>query len=140
MSHAALIALMNNQTFTPSVNEILEDITIFANHFLELALYYAKALFDLYIELITKYSNDKYYIALSSFLLIIYAGISIVEHYMYLCEMRETSDQIQYLKKKNVILQGNLEFLLDNNVNNGIKIARLTKQLKKLQKEINEYA
>ena len=33
-----------------------------------------------------------------------------------------------------------IEFLLDQNANNELKIAKLTRQMKKLQKEINEYA
>jgi hypothetical protein len=135
MSHAALIALMNNQSFTSSVDEFVN----FAIGFLEFVIYYTNILWT---NISTKYMEifgDKHYFALSSFLIIIYAGISIVERYDYFDQMKETADQIQYLKKKNVILQGNLEFLLDNISNNEIKITRLTKQVKKLQKEIDKY-
>ena len=132
MSHTALIALMNNQTFMPSMDEI----TTFARGFVEFVIFYTNIL---WIDLSTKYIavfGDNHYYALGLFFII----ILIVENYIYFEEMKETADQIQYLKKKNVILQGNLEFLLDNNANNGIKIDRLTKQMKKLQKEVNEYA
>jgi len=128
MSHAAFIALMNNQSFTSSLDEFVTD-------FVEFVIYYTNMLWSKYIEIF----GDKHYFALSSFLIIIYAGISIVERYDYLVQMKETNFQIQYLKKKNLILQGNLDLLLDNNANNEIKITRLTKQVKKLQKEINEY-
>jgi cell division protein FtsB len=56
-----------------------------------------------------------------------------------LVRIKENEDQIQYLKKKNRILEGNIEFLLDNNAINELKIIKLTKQMKKLQKEVNEY-
>jgi hypothetical protein len=135
MSHSALIALMNNQSLslTPSVDEFVTD-------FIELSIYYIN---NLFIDLSKKYMEtfgNKHYLAISSFFIIIYAGISIAEHYTYLVRIKENEDQIQYLKKKNRILEGNIEFLLDNNAINELKIIKLTKQMKKLQKEVNEYA
>ena len=129
----SLVALMNNQSITPSVDEFVTD-------FIELAIYYLN---NLFIDLSKKYMKtfgNKHHIALTSFFLIIYIVISIAEHYNYLDRMKDTEDQIQYLKKKNRILEGNLEFLLDNNAANELKITKLTKQMKKLQKEVNEYA
>jgi len=140
MSHAALTALMNYHSFECIVDELVRGIVTFVNGFAEFIIYFVNIL---YIELTKKYIEtfgDKHYLALSSFLIIVYTGISLVEHYNYLDRMKDYEDQIQYIKKKNRILEGNLEFLLDNNANNELKIAKLTKQMKKVQKEVNEYA
>ena len=130
----SLIALMNNHA-----EEFLQDVKTFATDFIEYFIFYTNIL---YIDL-SKYMetfSDKHYLAISSFLIIIYTGLSFVEHYNNLERMKNHEDQIQNLKKKNTTIEGTIDFLLENNANNELKIGKLTKQMKKLQKEVNEYA
>jgi len=132
MSHTAIIALMQNSSIANDImKDIMKDIKTFATDFVEFAICYTNILYN-------QLNKDK--LALSSFLIIIYAVISLAEYYNYLDRIKDTEDQITYLKKKTRILEGNLEFLSENNASNELKIMKLTKQMKKLQKEVNEYA
>lgn len=145
MSHAILLALMNNRSIINRsiINRSIINYSIISESmidFKELAMNYIK---NFLIEFSRKYIeifDNNYYIVFSSILLIVCALINIVEYKYYLERMRDSEDQIQYLKKKARIQEGNLEFLLDNNANNELKIAKLAKQMRKLQKEVNEYA
>ena len=135
MTHAALIALMNNQPFVhvTTTNEIIQNMKTILKGLIELIKVLIKSFIN---KLLLDLSKNKHLIIIS-ILLTIYVIISTIEYNNYLYRMKDTEDQIQYLKRKNKIQEGNIEFLL---AKNELKISKLTKQVKKLQKEINEYA
>ena len=116
---------------TTIANDIMRDFKTFATGFIEFAIYYTNILYN-------ELNKDK--LVLIAFFIIIYIGILRAEYYNYLDHIRDSEDQIIYLKKKTRILEGNLEFLSENNASNELKIMKLTKQMKKLQKAVNEYA
>jgi len=130
MTHTALIALMNNQSFSLNITEVLVEKTTFLSVFL----------FEFIKEVAAKYLEffgDKKYIIIALFLTLI---IRIMEAATYVVFIKEVKDQIQQLKKQTRTQDQNMEYLLDENASKELKINRLTKQMKKLQKEINEYA
>ena len=130
MSHAALNALMNNRSFSLNVTEVV----------VEKAVFMSVLLFDFIKEVAAKYIEffgDKKYIAIALFLTLI---IRIMEAATYSVRIKEVEDQILQLKKQARTQDQNIEYLLDENASKDLKINRLTKQMKKLQKEINEYA
>jgi hypothetical protein len=135
MSHAILLALINNHSVI-NHSIVKESMIDFKEH----AMNYIKNFMVKFYRKYTEFFGNNDYIVFSLVLLIVCALINIVEYQYYLERMRDAEDQIQYLKKKARIQEGNLEFLLDNNANNELKFAKLAKQMRKLQKEVNEYA
>jgi hypothetical protein len=147
MSHAAYIALMNNQSLAFNHTEMIETFTTAAE---QLTLYLIIFLIELQKLLgeLLQYVAEKYvaifgnnhHIALITLFVFLYVAETIAKTSEYADRMKEAEDQIQYLKKKTKIQEGNIEYILDNKANNELKLQKLTRQLKKLQKEINEYA
>ena len=130
MTHAAFIAFMNNHSFSSNVTEVVVEKATFLSVFL----------FDFIKEVAAKYLEffgDKKYIAIALFLTII---IRLMESATYSVRIKEVEEQLLYLKKEVRIQDHSIEYLLDENASKDLKINRITKQMKKLQKEINEYA
>jgi len=128
MSHAAILALMQNQAFV-NHSQIIENI--------KQSAVYLKTLLS---EVRTKYDanfGNNHWLAIILFLIIV---IQIRRTIYYSVQLKELEDQIQYLKKKTRYQEGNLEYIFDYKANNELKLTKMANQIKKLQKEINEYA
>jgi hypothetical protein len=128
MSHAAILALMQNQAFV-NHSQIIENI--------KQSAVYLKTLLS---EVLTKYDanfGNNHWLAIILFLIIV---IQIRRTIYYSVQLKELEDQIQYLKKKTRYQEGNLEYIFDYKANNELKLTKMANQIKKLQKEINEYA
>lgn len=145
MSHAAFIALINNQCFAPDFNETLETFT---NNSEQVSVYLINLLAEFLKYVSEKYNatfRDNHWSAIILFVIILFViiinsviQISIIKNYQdYL---KYLQDEIQYLNSKIIIQEGTLEFALDRNASNELKLVKLIKQMKKLQKEVNEYA
>ena len=128
MSHTAILALMQNQSLINHL-EILENIQQ-GSEYLKVLL---KEIFIIYTAIFGK----NHFLAIALYLIVFY---HIRNMYYYATQLQELEDQIQYLKKKTRYQEGNLEYIFDYKANNEMKLNKLTKQMKKLQKEINEYA
>jgi len=139
MSHTAIVALINNQSFATDFNaiEIVEFIPIFGKLIADYIL-------NLFIFISIKYTeifNNVYVTCLFMlFLVIICTGIKFLESCDYWTHMTEIEKQLRYLSRKNKFQEVNIEFLLDQKANNELKMTKLIKQMKKLQKEVNKYA
>ena len=73
------------------------------------------------------------------FYIVFYVAEKIVRTSHYADRLKEAEDQLQYIKNKMKIQEGNMEFIFDNQANNELKLMKQARQLKKLQKEMNEY-
>jgi hypothetical protein len=127
MSHTAILALMQNQSFINQTN-ILENMN-------QCALY----LKNLLSEVCTKYEatfGNNHWLAIILFLIII---IQIRRVTYYADHLKQLEEEIQYLKKKTRYQDGNLEYIFDYKVNNELKLTKLANKIKKLQKDVKEY-
>ena len=133
MVHTALISLLNNQTFTSEIqnNEVIQNLLDFTNNVINFL--------SIYIFEIAKKMNEikKENIYITNILLLLIALLmtSIIEYRSYTANFQEILDQIQYLKKK----VKSQEYALECNLSNDTKLNKLSKQIKKLQKEMREY-
>ena len=127
MSHTAILAIMNNDDkfFNSSINKILNDTTQFIIIVYQLVINIIKLLLQKYISTF----GDKNHTLLLLAILIVTISIKI---YMITQELSE-------LKKQIKIQDGELEFLLYKNASNEIKIVNIKKQIKKMDKDINQY-
>jgi hypothetical protein len=158
MTHALLIALLNNQNFTPftpftyqlnmtevqlKMNEIQQHEVV--QKFLEFTNYFTETLTIYMIEIINKMnelvkSNDHIANILLLFIIItLLSFVTMLEYRSYNDNIQEILDQIQYLKKKSKGQEFDLEYALDCNTKNDIKMNKLIKQIKRLQREIKKY-
>jgi hypothetical protein len=138
MSHAALIALMHNQSFTPKFNhtELLDTAQEVALHLNILLSEFAQIVANKY----TATFGNNHKLAFLLFFIVLYVGFQISRVNNYADRLKEAEDQIQYLKKKTKIQQGNMEYIFEQRANNELKLIKLIKQIKKLEKEVAEYA
>ena len=139
MTHAALIALTNNESFF-NITEMLET---FAANAEQVSIYLIKLLVEFAEYVVVKYTEtfgNNHWSAILILLIILNSVTEIIISKRYPDHLKELEDQIRYIKNKLRNQEGNMEFIFDNYANNELKLAKLTKQIKKLQKEINEYA
>jgi hypothetical protein len=144
MSHAALIALMHNQSLS---TEMFETFTTIAEEVTKNSIIILSELNRMLLEFLQyaayKYTatfGNNHELAFLLFFIVLYVGFQISRVKNYADRLKEAEDQIQYLKKKTKIQQGNMEYIFDQKANNELKLIKLTKQMKKLQKEVAEYA
>jgi hypothetical protein len=147
MSHAAFIALMHNQSLAFNYTEMFESLKVFPEEVTKNLIIILSDLIIFLAELLQyvaeKYAatfGDNYWLSVLIFSVGFYVVETIVKTRHYVDRLKEVEDQIQYIKKKEVIKEGNIEFLFDHYANNELKLIKLTKQMKKLQKEVNTYA
>ena len=125
--------LMNNYT-------LLSNEEIFNTSVQQFAGYLILMLTDLLQYIADKYAatfDSNHWLAFLIFCIVFYVAETIVD---YAHRMKELENQNQYLENKMKIQEGNMEFIYENHANNELKLQKLTKQMKKLQKEVNEYA
>jgi glucan phosphoethanolaminetransferase (alkaline phosphatase superfamily) len=144
MVYTALIALLNNQTFTSEIqnNEVIQNVLDFTNNVIN----YVTEILSIYIiyiieiaKKINKLEKENNYNINILLLMIVFITITIVEYKTYTANFQEIMDQVQYLKKRVKNQESDIEYSLECNVSNESKINKLNKQIKKLQKEINKY-
>ena len=133
MVHTALISLLNNQTFTSEIqnNEVIQNLLDFTNNVINFLSIY---IFEI-AKKMNEIKKENIYITNILLLLIALLMISIIEYKSYTANFQEILDQIQYLKKK----VKSQEYALECNLSNDTKLNKLSKQIKKLQKEMREY-
>jgi hypothetical protein len=133
MVHTALISLLNNQTFTSEIqnNEVIQNLLDFTNNVINFLSIY---IFEI-AKKMNELKKENIYITNILLLLIALLMISIIEYKSYTANFQEILDQIQYLKKK----VKSQEYALECNLSNDTKLNKLSKQIKKLQKEMREY-
>ena len=124
------------ETFTNTAQQVTSYLIVFLLELQNLLIELLQFIADKYA---TTFQNN-HWLALLIFFVGFYVAETIVKSEHYADRMKEAEDQIQYLKNKMKIQEGNMEFIFDNQANNELKLMKHTKQLKKLQKEINEYA
>jgi len=137
MSHAVFIALLNNQTDVfNSVN--LQQTTINIMNYLE--QYISEFIsFSLIVldNLATKYTKTflDLYIFVTTMILIYQNSTKIsLNRVMYL------ENQVQFMKKRLQIQDGNIDYLLENKKHNDLKIATLKRHVQKVIKDNKMYA
>jgi hypothetical protein len=133
MVHTALISLLNNQTFTSEIqnNEVIQNLLDFTNNVINFLSIY---IFEI-AKKMNELKKENIYITNILLLLIGLIMITIIEYRSYTANFQEILDQIQYLKKK----VKSQEYALECNISNDSKLNKLSKQIKKLQKEMREY-
>ena len=133
MVHTALISLLNNQTFTSEIqnNEVIQNLLDFTNNVINFLSIYTFEIAKKMNEL----KKENIYITNILLLFIALLMITIIEYRSYTANFQEILDQIQYLKKK----VKSQEYALECNLSNDSKLNKLSKQIKKLQKEMREY-
>jgi hypothetical protein len=133
MVHTALISLLNNQTFTSEIqnNEVIQNLLDFTNNVINFLSIY---IFEI-AKKMNELKKENIYITNILLLFIGLIMITIIEYKSYTANFQEILDQIQYLKKK----VKSQEYALECNISNDSKLNKLSKQIKKLQKEMREY-
>ena len=124
---------MNNYT-------LFSDEEIFNTSVQQFVGYLILMLTDLLQYIAEKYAatfDSNHWLAFLIFCIVFYVAETIVD---YAHRLKELETQNQYLENKMKIQEGNMEFIYENHANNELKLQKLTKQMKKLQKEVNEYA
>ena len=144
MSHAAIITLIHNESFVPKFNstEMFENFKIITDNGQKVGLYLYALLLKFLHDIAVKYTEtfgDNHWPAIVLFVIILNSVIQIITIKSYSDHLKELEDQSQYLKNKFRILEGNTEFVLEHAARNELKLLKLTKHMKKLQKEVNEY-
>ena len=128
--------LMNNYT-------LFSDEEIFNTSVQQFVGYLILMLTDLLQYIADKYAatfDSNHWLAFLIFCIVFYVAETIVQTANYADRLKELENQNQYLENKMKIQEGNMEFIYENHANNELKLQKLTKQMKKLQKEVNEYA
>ena len=146
MSHAAFNAIMHNHSFDFKFNttDFVENIRNYTTEFGEIIAYWSALikifLTDFLQQNAVKYTEIfgyEYFIySLILLMIVICTGIKILESK----DLAEFESNFNYLNEKNQHQNNVIDFLLDQNTKNQLKINNLIKQMKKLQKEVNEYA
>jgi hypothetical protein len=133
MVDTALISLLNNQTFTSEIqnNEVIQNLLDFTNNVINFLSIY---IFEI-AKKMNELKKENIYITNILLLFIGLIMITIIEYRSYTANFQEILDQIQYLKKK----VKSQEYALECNLSNDSKVNKLSKQIKKLQKEMREY-
>jgi len=137
------IKILNNYSLPFNHTEMFENFTEQFSYLIVFLLELQNLLIELLQFIADKYATtfqNNHWLALLIFFVGFYVAETIVKSEHYADRRKEAEDQIQYLKNKMKIQEGNMEFIFDNQANNELKLMKHTKQLKKLQKEINEYA
>lgn len=137
MTHAAFIALINNQSFATDFNAIGNLI---AHYISILIIFIFHFLLEISIKCTQIFNNAHITSSFILFLGIVCIGIKFLESCDYWIKMTEIEEQLRYLNAKSTFQERNIEFLLDQQAINELKITKFIKQMKKLQKEVNEYA
>lgn len=140
MTHAAFIALLNNHTLFNSVNlqqitvDILNSLEQNISEFITISLI---VLYNLQIKYIETF-GDNYIlpIILGSIIIFIYQNSTKIS----LNRVIKLENQVQFMKKRLYIQDGNVEFLLEDKKNNELKIATLKRQVQKLIKDNKIFA
>ena len=126
--------------------EILENLKMSVQQFAGNLTLFLLELQVLLIDLL-QYIADRYaatfgsnhWLAFLIFVIVLYVAETIVKTANYAERLKELETQNQRHKHELEILVGNMEFIFDNHANNELKLQKVTKQMKKLQKEVTEY-
>ena len=151
MSHAAFIAIMNNQTDFFNISRDIEYafnsleylftgmmsyFAIFIPFFFDLLREFKSAIATKYTEIF----GDNHVLAYATLVVVSLLLSSIANFYRnFFDRMNEMEDQINYTKKKLRMQDGEIEYLLDEKTNNEKKIVTLQKQLRKVNKELKQF-
>ena len=149
MSHAAFIALMNNQTdffnITGDIEYVFNSLeSLFTGILSYLSLILIPFCFSEITHVVstiyTKIFGDNHILAYLSLVTVSFTLTYIINFYKNLFDrLKELEDQVNYAKKKIRMQDGEIEYLLDEKKHNEKKFLTLQKKVQKVNKELKQY-
>ena len=116
------------QQFVTDLTLILLEIQVFLTDLLQYIAHRYAATF-----------GSNHWLALLIFMMVLYIAETIVKTANYADRLKKLEIQNQRLEHQVEIQEGNIEFIFANHSSNELKLQKVTKQMKKLQKEVTEY-